>query len=308
MIDLHRREFGRVSEKLYDSLYLENPYGKPLLGLCFDGENLIGQENYIRQDVVFNGNLYKSALGVNTVVDSKYRITYGVFKELIKLTMDKMREDTDIICSNAIEESEKYYLKYFNWRVSSRVHIYKKSIGYKGFSTETFLTLLRPGRLIKDFVLEEVKVFDPKVLTLIIDKHKNNAKYAYFYKTADFLNWKFLKGIHYKLTGYLIKSKDMIQGYVVTYEDGIELKVIDFLINNDDTQVFEKLIGALSYIGRKNGKKRLVISATPNCWYLRSLKKLFFIYRWNFDFITANLNKAPIGNQWVIQIGDFDIF
>ena len=308
MIDLHGRNSEKSSEKLYDSLYLGNPYGEPLLGLCFDGENLIGQENYIRQDVAFNGNIYKSALGVNTIVDSKYRITYGVFKELIRLTMDKLKENTDVICSNAIEESEKYYLKYFNWEVSSKVQVYKKGIGYRGLSAETVLAFLRPGRISKHLTLKEVKEFDPKVLTAIIDEHMNNSKYTYFYKTAEFLNWKYLKNSHYKLIGYEIESKGTICGYVVTYENGIELKVVDFLLKNDDADMFRDLTSTLSYIGSRKGKKRLVIYATPSCWYLKSLKKQFFIYRWDFDFITANLNKTPIGNQWVIQIGDFDIF
>jgi hypothetical protein len=61
-------------------------------------------------------------------------------------------------------------------------------------------------------------------------------------------------------------------------------------------------------MGSKRGKKRLVIYATQSCWYLKSLKKHFFIYRWDFDFITANLNRVPIGDQWVIHMGDFDIF
>jgi hypothetical protein len=91
ILDLPRRDSGRVADCLYDSLYQGNPYGDPLLGLCFDGEELVGQENYIRQDVACAGKIYRAALGINTLVDSRYRLFHGVFGELCKLTIDKMR-------------------------------------------------------------------------------------------------------------------------------------------------------------------------------------------------------------------------
>jgi len=64
MLELHEENTGRISEQLYDSLYLGNPYGKPLLGLCFDGDKLVGQENYIRQKLSSNGSMVRGALGL----------------------------------------------------------------------------------------------------------------------------------------------------------------------------------------------------------------------------------------------------
>ena len=305
---LHEKTFGRVSERLYDSLYLGNPYGRPLLGLCFDGEKLVGQENYIRQDVISHGSICSGALGINTIVDSKYRLFYGVFRELIRTTMDRMKEDTDILCAFANEESKQYYIKYFDWKISSKVQVYKKSIGYSGLSAESFLAMLRPGKLSKDFTLDEVKRFDPKILNEILTNHKNTEKYSYFSKTSEFLNWKVLGNKHYQTVGYLIEDKGVTRGYIVTFDDGTETKIVDFLIDNDDVGVFERMISSLAYMAAKRGKKRLMIYGTPNCWYLNALKKQMFIYRWEFDFITALLNKVAIHPGWVIQIGDHDIF
>jgi hypothetical protein len=308
MLELHKINTGRVSEKLYDSLYLGDPYGKPLLGLCFDGGKLVGQENYIRQDVTSNGAIRSGALGINTIVDSNYRLFYGVFKELIRMTMDRLKENTDILCAFANEESKQYYIKYFDWKISSKVQVYKKSIGYSGLSAESFLAMLKPGKLSKDFILTEFKRFDPKILNEILTDHKKTAKYSYFFKSCEFLNWKFLDNKHYHTAGYLIQDKGATRGYIVTLDDGIETKIVDFLIDNDDVGVFEKAISSLAYIASRKGKKRLVIYATPNCWYLNALQRQMFIYRWEFDFITVLLNKGSISPDWVIQIGDFDIF
>lgn len=307
ILELHKRNAGRVSEKLYDSLYIGNPYGDPLLGLCFDDQKLVGQENYIRQNVASNGLVYRSAIGINTIVDSNYRVFYGIFKELIKLTMNKMKEDTDFLCAHANEESQRYYMKYFNWRISSKVQVYKKVIGYSGLSPKSLLALIKPGRLNKDFALIEVTQFDPKVLNEILENHLEFSKYSYFHKTAEFINWKFLNNKHYELKGYVIEYQGVVRGYVVTYDDGIELKIADFVIEHDDTKVFGMAISALAYIGSKREKKRLVIYATPNCWYLDTLKKQMFIRRWDLDFITASLNKEPNSQNWIVQIGDFDI-
>ena len=308
ILELHKKNYGSVAEKLYDTLYLGNPYGKPLLGLCFDGKKLVGQENYVRQNVTSNGSTYPGGLGINTIVDSKYRLFYGAFKELIRITMDRMKEEADILCAFANEESKQYYIKYFDWKISSKVHVYKKSIGYSGLSVETLLAILKRGKLNKDVTLKEVKKYDPEILNEILVNHTKTAKYSYFFKTSEFLNWKFLDNKHYGLLGYLIEDKGVILGYIVTLDDGIETKVVDFLIDNDDAGVFERTINSLAYIAAKKNKKRLVIYATPNCWYLNALKKQMFIYRWEFDFITALLNEVAIHPDWVIQIGDHDIF
>ena len=308
MLELYKTNEGRVSDKLYDSFYLGNPYGEPLLGLSFDGEKLVGQENYIRQNVVSYGSIHSGALGINTVVDSKYRLFYGVFKELIHITMDRMKEEADILCAFANEGSKQYYIKYFDWKISSKVQVYKKSIGYSGLSAESLLAILKRGKLDKDVILAEVKKFDSKTLDEILMSHTKTAKYSYVFKSSEFLNWKYLDNKHYETVGYLIEDKGIPRGYIVTFDDGTETKVVDFLIDKDDMGIFERTISSLAYIASSKGKKRLMIYATPNCWYLKALKKQMFIYRWEFDFITALLKNVPISPDWVIQIGDHDIF
>lgn len=307
ILELHKNNSERSSEKLYDSLYLENPCGEPLLGLAFDGQKLVGQENYIRQNIAANGLVYRSAIGINTIVDPRYRIFYGTFKELVRRTMDKMKENTDLLCAHPNEVSKRYYLKYFNWEISSKVHVYKKVIGSSGFSPETLLRWIRPGKVNKDFVLKEVREFDPRALDEVLENHLKSSTYCYFHKTAEFLNWKFLKNKYYELKGYVIEYQGTVRGYLVTYDDGTELKIGDFVIDRDDTTIFSMTISALAYMGSKKGRKHLVVYATPQCWYLNPLKKQMFIRRWDLDFITASLNRKPTSERWIIQIGDFDI-
>jgi hypothetical protein len=100
---------------------MNNPYGQPLLALCYDGNNLVGQENYIRQDVASNGGLYNGALGINTLVDPKYRLFHGVFGKLCELTIHGMKPHVDVLTAFANEESKKYYLEYFDWNLACKI-------------------------------------------------------------------------------------------------------------------------------------------------------------------------------------------
>ncbi len=297
-----------MSPNLYDSLYMGNPYGDHLLGLCFDGQKLVGQENYIRQNVACSGTVYEAALGINTLVDPRYRLFHGVFGKLCELTISRMKTRLDVLCAFANEESKMYYRKYFQWELASKVRVYKKITKYPGASVESILSFIRPGRLHRDVSLEEVTEFDPAVLDPFLDRYLCNSNHCYFHKTSAFLNWKFLNNKHYDVTGYYILCKDDISGYCVTYNDGIEKKIIDILIEKNDTRVFEKTISYLVHLSRKQGMRQLVIYATPKCWYERALRRRFFIRRWDFDFITRTFAKTLPSSDWVIHIGDFDIF
>jgi hypothetical protein len=308
MLDLVTREYGKAKPRLYDSLYTGNPYGEPLLGLCFDGVTLVGQENYIRQDIACRGTLYKAALGINTLVDSRYRVFHGIFGKLCGLTIEKMKPKVDALCAFANEDSKKYYLKYFQWKIASKVQVYKKPTRYSGLNLESILSCIRPGRLHENVILQEVNEFDAVVLDPLLDEYMRTSDHFYFRKTSEFLNWKFLNNRHYDVSGYYIVKNGTIRGYCTTMNDGIEKKIIDILVERNDKKIFETTISSLSHLSRKQGLRRLVVYATPNCWYEKALKRHLFIRRWEFDFITLAFSKTLPRKDWVIHIGDFDIF
>jgi len=307
ILDLHKRGHGSVPINRYDSQYTGNPYGNPLMGLCYYGDKLVGQENYIMHDIAYRGRIFKGALGVDSLVDPKYRLFCGIFGKLCQLTTDEMKKKMDILCAFANEESKKYYLKYFEWKVPTKIQVYKKVTRYSGVNRESILFFARPGKLHKDLTLKKVNEFDPDILNPVIDQFLKTTNQLYFYKTSAFLNWKFLNNKHYDVTGYYILYRGNVIGYCTTYNDGIEKKIVDILLKENDIKLFEKTISTLAYVSRKEGLRRLVIYATPNCWYEKALKRHFFIWRWDFDFITLSFQPLPETN-WIIHIGDLDIF
>jgi len=308
MLHLREKENGSASPALYDSLYLENPYGDPLLGLCFDGDRLVGQENYIRQRIGLDGKTFSGPLGIHTLVDSDYRMLYGVFGKLCKLTIEAMETEASVLCAFANEESKRYYLKYFQWEVATKVAVYKKATGFAGLNAESLLALARRGRLYKDVVLEQVEKFDPTVLDPVLEQVLKESRRLYVYKTSAFLNWRFLENNRYAIRGYNIWVDQELCGYCVTYDEGRERKILDLVLLNEEAGLFEKVINTLSYLCAREGIRRLMMYATPGCWYEHALRRRLFFKRWDFDFIIRKMTDEFPDGEWLLQIGDFDVF
>lgn len=308
MFTLRDRVYGSVPEKFYDSFYQGNPLGDPLLGLSFDGEKLVGQENYIRQDFVAKGLLHSGAMGINTLIDPNYRLFHGVFGKLCTLTMEHLQPQVDLLFAYANEESKKYYLKYFNWKITTKIGVYKKITSPAGPLKEKVLFFCRPGRRSAEITLVETGCFDASLLDPLIDEYRAQATCSYFFKTAAFLNWKYLANSHYPARGYYLRHGKELVGYCVTYDDGIEKKVLDFLVMHDDTAIFTAMISHLAWLSRSHGLRRLVLYGTPGCWYEDILKKQFFFKRWDIDFLTHAFNEKILSSDWIIQIGDFDMY
>lgn len=299
---------GHRNEHFFDTFYAGNPVGVPFLGLCYDGERLVGQENFISQDVAFCGTIFRGAMGVNTLVDPAYRLFHGVFGQLCRLTTDDLASKVDLLFAYANEESKKYYLKYFDWKIATKVGVYKKITKASGFNAESVLSFVRPGRRHTDLRLDPVPRFSSELLDPLIEFYRLATPHAYFHKSAAFLNWKYLDNRHYQTTGYLILAGDRLCGYCVTYDNGVERKILDILVEGDSPELFCKTISHLSLLASEQGLQRLVIYATPDAWYEPLLRKLIFLKRWEIDFITRNFTEELSQAGWVVHCGDFDMF
>lgn len=308
MLDLYRRSYGKDNHAFYDSYYAGNPLGEPYLFLCYDGDTLVGQENFLRQTVSCNGRLLSAGLGINTLVDARYRLLHGVFGRLCAFSLDSLAGELDMLCAFANEESKKYYLKYYGWRIAARVQVYKKATRFSGFGPESILSLMRPGGTRKGLSLARTDEFDPSLLDPVIERCRAGSRYICFHKTAAFLNWKFLRNAHFRIRGYYIMAGDRLSGYCLTYDSGIERRVIDLRIEGDDRGVLDKTLATLSSMTRDDGLSRLVIHAVPGCWYEKTLKCHCFIRRWEYDCIARPVREELPEGDWVIHLGDFDMF
>lgn len=308
MQSLWKRVYGHPNEKLFDTFYTNNPLGAPFLGLCYDGDRLVGQENYISQNVAYSGVLYHGAMGIDTLVDPEYRLFHGIFGKLCTLTIEELSNRSDLLFANANEDSKKYYLKYFNWKITEKISIYKKITNFSDFNIESILNFIRPVNPHSDFLLSTVVNFPSNLIDPLIENYRLKSKSAFFHKTASFLNWKFLNNKHYRTKGYILYLKDKACGYCITYDTENEKRILDILVEDENPEIFLKTISTLSTIAKEQGITRLVIHSTDTAWYKPILKKLLFIKRMEYDFITNIFNNHLPQTGWVVHCGDFDFF
>lgn len=308
ILDFWERTTGDASVNHYDSYYLNNPYGETNLGLCFDDDKLVGTENYIPHRVSYQGQLLNAQLGADTLVDPDYRLFHGVFGKLCKLTIEELTESSDILYATHNDASKKYYIKHFGWSVSTTLDYYKKITYPDGFNLKSLLCAYKPGRQFKDLRLEKTPEFSSQPLNDVIENYHRSSNQAYFYKSTEFLNWKFLSNKKYSIDGYIIHFKDKVTGYVITHQKGNELKVIDILVENNDEEILRKTLLTLSRMATRNKKTNLSIVATPNAWYRPSLEKLGFFHRWSTDYVSLSSSNTVPDDAWVVQLGDLDVF
>lgn len=308
MLSFWERIYGHRNEIFFDSFYAGNPLGAPFLGLCYDGSRLVGQENYLSQNIAYAGNIYRGSMGVDTLLDPDYRLFYGIFGKLCKMTIDALRDKSDILFAYANEESKRYYLKYFQWKISAKIGVYKKITNFMGPNPRSLLALLSAGKNYPGLTLKRVEQFSPARLNPMLEKYRLEAHHAYFYKTAEYLNWKYLNNRHYETRGYEIVYDDRLCGYCVTYDVENERRVLDIIIANDNPEIFRKVISRISYATRKENLNILVIYATNSAWYKWILSRMAFFKRREIDYITHDYTIKIPESAWLVHCGDFDIY
>lgn len=308
MQSLWQRVYGHQNEKLFDTYYTNNPLGAPFLGFCYDGDRLVGQENYISQNVAYSGVIYHGAMGIDTLVDPNYRLFHGIFGKLCTLTIEELNNRYDLLFANANEDSKKYYLKYFDWKITEKISIYKKITYFSGLKIGGILNFIRLSKRYTDFLLSPVVNFSSELIDPLIENYRLISKNAFFYKPASFLNWKFLNNKHFRTTGYILYLNNKAVGYCITYDINNEKRILDILVEDENPEIFRKTISTLSTIAKGQGITCLVIHSTDTAWYKPILKRLLFIKTMEYDFITKIFNKNFPQTGWVLHCGDFDTF
>ncbi len=308
ILDFWEKVDGDARRASFDSLYVDNPLGNPILGLCYDGKKLVGTENYLHQSICWNGKLQVGAIGVDTLVDPDYRIFHGVFGGLCKITHEELHKSVDILLAKPNENSKKYYLKYFDWQVACRIRIYKKVISSKLFSPRKVLSWLKQGREYEGFALTRIDKFAGTDVDSVIERNITTSEFAYFHKSAEYLDHKFLRNQSYATVGYLLVRDGKTLGYVVTWDNGTERSVLDLLVERNSPELLKMALSHLVVQCNRDRVEILSVHAAENTWYEPILKSLLFLNRDEFDFITRPFNAELAGVPWSIHHGDFDVF
>lgn len=192
-----------MSVELWRWFYIDNPFGNPVVALCYDGDRLVGHYAVVRNDIVnAQGETLKSALSMTTMVAESHRMHYLFTKLAEDCYQELVNQGYDIVCGFPNAMSAPGFKKRLQWGLgepdyvasvskeqllqSTDLKMYFESAGYYGFdfaSTEKLAwRMAKPGVQYQHSGDVIVKEFEGQVDLMhlsprIIEQLEENAVY-----------------------------------------------------------------------------------------------------------------------------------
>lgn len=102
---------GKRTVEYWNWKHYQNPFGKSYVMLALDNDRLVGVRSFMKWDWKMNGQIYKCARCVDTVVHPNYR-RMGLFSKLTKHGLEIMKkQDVSFIFNTPNKNSVEGYLK-----------------------------------------------------------------------------------------------------------------------------------------------------------------------------------------------------
>ena len=333
ILRLTKRVFGDqeiAQQPYFEWQYIQNPFGKAIISLAKEEEEVIGANSVIPIDIWIERKLIKSALACNVQVDPKYQ-NQGIFSKLLK-SMDPVVTKNNIPFLYAVPNDNSYnaFIKHNSIKISSLplyVKILKPS---KYFDSQL-------GKILKnfDFIWKPKKSENSHI-------EKFNEKFSNEFeeilekvlervpilvnRSVEFLEWRYNQHPTRDYQTFILKEDGHIKGYIICRITTVNTKrigvIVDFLINADtkDKNNLKNLVGIAINELYNNGAS--VIIATFNDKFLEGeiLKKSGFFKAPEF-LKPESLNciimpfeknkfveKVKNYNNWFFSFGDYDVF
>lgn len=333
ILRLTKRVFGEqeiAQQSYFEWQYVQNPFGKALVSLAKEEEEVIGTNSIIPIDIWIERRLVKSSLACNVQIDPKYQ-NQGIFSKLLE-SMDSIASKNNISFLYAIPNKNSYnaFIKHDSTKITSLplyVKILKPSKYFDsplGKILKIFDYIWKPKRLensqIESFNDKFSKEFE-KILEKALERIPIIVN-----RSTEFLEWRYN---HHPTRNYQIftlKEDTHIKGYIICRIAIFNKKKIgiieDFLVDVDikNKNDLKNLVNMAINDLYNNGAS--VIIATFNDRFLESkiLKKSGFFKVPEFlkpeslNCIVMPFKKNELFekvknyNSWYFSFGDYDVF
>ena len=301
---------GKGNENRYQSLFINNPNpyvdGGSGIYVCKDGEKIVGKEHTISTKIRIKDVIYNASLSCDTVVDEEYR-GQKIFINLLEYTTNELRsKDVSLFYGFPNNNSMPGFIKYLNWEKICDVYYYVKFLNYK--SNDNFIKKVTKKILsLNTFILKtrvkiiKVTQFDHNLTNIIKGSHRN---YSYIYKDVNYLNWRYSSNTFIKYDLFHIYDLNELVGYVVLSNMKGELKIIDFIILDDNILYFKGMINNL--LAMYKDCFSISLLCTEDSWYKKVIKSSLFIENGKSSFCGNHLKDIP-KTDWVVHYGDNDV-
>ncbi len=234
--------------------FLENPFGKLIVRLLFDGDRLIGHYAVVPMNVEVLGEPLKAAFSMTTMTHPEYT-GRGIFAYLAEETYKKCQQQG--------------FNFVYGFPNRNSYYGFTHKVGWKGLGKMTTLQKKTERGVVRQSTvgqIQQIEQFDERADSLW---NKVGRDYSVIVpRTAEFLNWRFSAHPEVNYPKYIfIDKKGHLLGYIVLkmYVNTKESKghIVDILSVRDRKVIKVLLDHSYSYFEKRNAN-------TISCWVPRN--------------------------------------
>lgn len=308
ILALFKEVFGQeLSLAFWRWRFIENPFGRGIIKLLFDGQELIGHYALMPVAVQVKSGVVKAAFSMTTMTHPDYS-GKGIFAYLAEETYKLCQErGLNFVYGFPNRNSYPGFAKRLRWHLAKMTVLKER---------QPSATKRRPIRT--NLSVKKVERFED-TMDLLWDRVKEGYAVA-IPRTKQYLNWRFVSSPDVQYAKYIVSdSYQTILGYVVlkTYTgDNIRRgHIVDIMSVTDEEIVRVLLDSARDYYFR-DGTVDISCWLPQNSFYSNILEKEGFV-REETDtyfgvrvFDEANLLAKGVEqlSSWFITMGDSDVF
>jgi predicted acetyltransferase len=310
ILELFKEVFNeKLSLEVWKWRFHENPFGKGIVKLLYDGAKLVGHYAVVPMKVQIKGEVSNGVFSMTTMTHPNYR-GRGIFPLLGEETYKEAAEGGfEFVFGFPNENSYEGFVKKLRWTGFGNMYVWQRKIDNSNLHTEWR----------KNNYVKEISEFDDSV-DFLWEKIKQDYS-VIVPRTKSFLNWRFVQNPEVDYTKYIISDdNNKIAGYVVfkIWRSGNKKKghIVDMLSVSDEKIVQTILECAYAHF-IKYGVTDISCWSPRNCFYTDVLKgegfsaakmeRIFFGIR-IFDKANEHLKVLEDFPNWYLTMGDSDVF
>lgn len=287
--------------------FLENPIGKPMIKLMWDGDALVGHYAVSPVELIVKNKVILSALSMTTMTHPEYG-GQGIFSTLAEDLYRSVKEENNVKLIWGFPNNNSHYgfIKNLNWKDLTIIPVMSLSLeAFNGKRDEKFIVT-------KEFTDLHTKAFSSVI---------NNNEVVSVHKTKEYLKWRYSDNPVNEYQIFEINQNDLSY-YAVTKSfpsfnesNLFEIDIVEIALPND-YNLLRSLISEVVY----HYKSALNLNITKiNLWLPLSdprhilFEKMGFINQLPLTYMGArSLSESEIPAEklqnWYYSMGDSDVY
>ena len=211
-----------LSEKVWRFKHINNPFGKSIVFIALENEQIIGVRAFMRWEWQCASNKYKALRAVDTATHPEHQ-GKGIFKKLTLKAVDfAITNNNSFIFNTPNEQSRPGYIK-MGWKQVGKIYV----------GLKPSLSFLKPKASQQDYSIEK-NISQTEIEVLCKDWNKRlKAKSGLFTpKSAEMLRWRYEEN---PLQSYQVNSGNgyYMAAYVKTRGKFKEFRIAEYIYDEN---------------------------------------------------------------------------